>query len=232
MIKLHSLILVALLFGASVAWSQSRIQMAVNFATGFPQGEFSDNVQNTGFGLSTEFYYRIHRSFLVGGTLGFLRYGNESREEPFSPTIPDVLVRVDTSNNVLLTHFVVRYQPGSDRRAFRPYAEGLIGLHYLWTQTSIHGNGSDQITSTNFSDTTLSAGAGAGAFVRLLRGGWNGSSSAFTLDLDVGMRYLYGGRARYLTEGSIIRSDDSVTYLVNRSRTDLLTLDTGIVFGF
>lgn len=232
MMKLHSLIIVSWLFFATAAWSQPQFQMAVNFATGFPQGEFSDNVQNTGFGLSTEFYYQAHRSFLVGGTIGFLTYGSESREAQFSPTIPDVRVNVDTSNNVLLTHFVVRYQPGSVNRAFRPYAEGLIGLHYLWTQTSIRGSGSDQITSTNYSDSTLSAGAGAGAFLRLYHSGGNSPASVFTLDLDVGMRYLYGGRARYLTEGSIIRNDDTVTYLVNRSRTDLLTVGTGLVFGF
>ena len=232
MSKLHSMLLVMLLFCCSAAWAQPRFQIAVDFATGFPQGEFSDNVQSTGFGVSTEFYYRIQRSFLIGGTLGFLTLGNESRDVPFSSTIPDVLVRVDTSNNILLSHFVVRYQPGAYNRAFRPYVEGLIGLQYLWTQTSVNGNGSDQFTSTNYSDSAFSPGLGGGADVRLFRGGWNGSSPAFGMDLNLGVRYLFGGNASYLTEGSILRHDDTVTYFVSSSPTHLLTLGAGIVFSF
>jgi hypothetical protein len=103
----------------------------------------------------------------------------------------------------------------------------LVGLHYLWTQTSIDDD-DDDISSTNFDDTTGSFGAGGGVLVGLYRA----PMGAFDIDLDIGVRFLAGGEARYLTEGSIIRENGNVTYLVSESDTHLFTANFGVMFSF
>jgi hypothetical protein len=206
--------------------------MSVDFAMGFPQGEFADNVDGTGWGMNFDILYRLHGSpVLIGGDIGFLIYGKQSRDEPLSPTIPDLVVTVDTTNNILPTHFLVRYDPLPITRRFRPYAEGVFGLNYLWTQTSIRDS-DDDISSTNLSDTVLSGGVGGGVLVRLAQAGISDENPAFSIDLKLGARYLWGGNAEYLTEDSIHIDGDSVTYFVRRSSTNLFCADIGIAFSF
>jgi hypothetical protein len=54
----------------------------------------------------------------------------------------------------------------------------------------------------------------------------------FSMDLDIGIRYLRGGEAEYMKKGSIHREIDGVTYDVYRSRTDLVKAYIGINFSF
>ena len=49
--------------------------------------------------------------------------------------------------------------------------------------------------------------------------------------LDVGIRYLRGGRADYLTEGSVRREDGQVIRDFSRSRIDRFGVYIGVVFG-
>lgn len=227
--------IVALVFAlcASSGWAEPKIQMAVDFAMGFPQGEFGDNVDNTGLGMNFDILYRLSQGpLLIGGSVGFLTYGKHSRTEPFSTTVPDLLVTVDTTNNILPVYFLLRYQPATAHRAVRPYAEGLFGFQYLWTQTSI-ANSNDDLSSTNLSDTVWSAGAGGGLFVRLLQGGIvGGAAPAYSIDLKLGVRYLWGGTADYLTEDSIVFDNGSPVYFVRTSRTNLLAANIGVAFSF
>ncbi|MCI0445876.1 outer membrane beta-barrel protein, partial [bacterium] len=118
--------------------AQSRFQTTFSFSMGFPQGEFGDNVDNTGLGLNAGLNYRIgHSPVLIGVSFGFLQYGSVSRSALLSPDIPELIVDVQTSNNILATHFLARYEFLRYESRIRPYVEGLVGLHYLWTQTSI-----------------------------------------------------------------------------------------------
>jgi hypothetical protein len=208
--------------------AQPRFQTTFDFSMGFPQGEFRDNVDSTGFGLNAGFNYRIgHSPVLIGASFGFLQYGSTSREAPISPDIPELLVDVSTSNNILAAHFLVRYELGKYQSRIRPYAEGLVGFNYLWTQTSIDDS-DDEISSTNFDDSTGSFGAGGGVLIGLYRP----DIGFFRFDLELGARWLKGGNARYLTEGAIIHENGNVTYLVTESSTNLFITNFGVVFSF
>jgi Outer membrane protein beta-barrel domain len=208
--------------------AQPRFQTTFSFSMGFPQGEFGDNVDNTGLGLNAGFNYRIgHSPVLIGASFGFLQYGSVSRSTPLSPDIPELIVEVDTSNNILAAHFLTRYEFGKYESRIKPYVEGLVGLHYLWTQTSIDES-DEPISSTNFDDTTGSLGAGGG----LLIGLHHPAAGSFRFDLELGARWLSGGDASYLTEGSIIRENGNVTYLVTESSTNLFITNFGVVFSF
>lgn len=217
---------------AATAVAQPKFETGVVFSSGFPQGEFSQNVSHAGLGVTWDFFYRVSTSpFSVGMSMGFLTYGSQSRAEILSPTIPDVVVDVDTTNNILLTHFILRYQPPISNRTVRPYVEGLLGFNYLWTQTSL-GGGSDQITSTNFSDSATSYGAGAGMSLCLHQGGMPSYAPAYRVDLNLGVRYLLGGQAEYLNEGAIHTVNGDVYYYVNRSNTNLFVATLGVGFTF
>lgn len=92
-----SLCLLVTFFGAGNVTAQNFL-LSLNFLTGDPKGEFDDNVENLGFGFSGMFGYHPNASpVMIGGELAFMRYGSETRNEPFSTTIPDVRVDVETS---------------------------------------------------------------------------------------------------------------------------------------
>jgi hypothetical protein len=235
---LASLSLVILLFlGPASAFCQEKHQAGVHFMLGFPQGEFKQNVENAGLGANFYYAYHFPRSlFSVGVSFAFLIYGSETRVEPLSPTIPDITVDVTTKNSILLCHLFLRLQP--QKGTFRPYLDGLVGLNYLTTDTSIDNyndyDGYDNdISSNNYNDLAFSYGVGVGAMVNLLQvRRYESGRRIFSMDLDVGVRYIRGGEAEYLKEGSIHRQNGTVSYDVYRSRTDLLGAYIGLSFNF
>jgi hypothetical protein len=193
-----------------------------------PTGEFKNNVTNNGYGVGGQFLVSLGRSPLfLGVDAGFTTYGSEEHREPISTTIPELRVKVRTNNNIVLTHGLVRVQPRSG--VVRPYADGLIGFKYLFTDTRILNDSNDEeLASTkNLSDFAFSYGFGGGVQVRLGRVGRNGDIS-----LDGKARYLRGGRAEYLKKGSIRRENGSVFFDVLSSRTDVVTVQVGITFRF
>ena len=46
------------------------------------------------------------------------------------------------------------------------------------------------------------------------------------------IRYLFGSESEYLKEGSIRRENGAVIYDLITSRTDMLTFQLGVIFGF
>jgi hypothetical protein len=239
MIKIKSLSILSLLvfafLGSTFGFSQERFQVGGHFLLGFPQAEFRENVEKTGLGGNFYFAYRFPRNILSAGVaFGFLIYGHETRTEPLSSTIPDLIVDVRTTNSILLCHLFLRIQP--PQGSFRPYLDGLIGFNYLSTDTSIgdhDGWEDDNLSSNNYNDIALSYGLGGGAMVNLVKVRRAGRGPrVFSMDLDIGARYLKGGEAEYLKKGSIHREDGIVTYDVYRSKTDLLHAYLGLSFSF
>ncbi len=213
----------------SLGPGSTRFQVGVTGLIGFPVGEFGNNVDVSG-GVTGDVGYRIGETPMsLGVGVGFLWYGSERRRVPLSLTIPDVLVDVTTSNYILLTHSRVRVQPRDGR--LRPYVDGLVGFNYLFTQTRVD-TGRDEFQddtiarTTNLDDFAFSFGGGGGLMVDLA------SWPEGRLSLDLGMRYLRGSEADYLTEGSILRDDGLATLLVSRTRTDLVTILIGVAFEF
>src|SRR5262245_39784130 len=215
-----------LIGGATIVSAQER-QASVYFTTIVPRGEFSENVTNNGYGAGGQFLIRLGPSpFMAGGDLGIAVYGSESHREPISTTIPNLQVRVRTSNNIFFSHFVLRAQPRTG--LVRPYFDGLIGLKHLFTRTSISDlTGGETIASnTDLSDTALSYGFGGGLQIPLTRG------REAKILLDTGVRYLRGARAEYLRKGSIREENGVVVFDVLSSRTDVLAVQVGVTFRF
>jgi hypothetical protein len=227
-VRLAVIASLVLLFGHFTASQAQEIQLGLDFNTVIPRGSFAENITNNGYGVGGQFLVSLGNSpFLVGADAGFVVYGSEKRRQPLSPTIPEISLEVQTSNNIFLGHLLVRAQPRAG--SVRPYLDGLIGLKYLFTRTTIRDDSDDDelASTTNLSDSTFSYGFGGGLQIRLasFRNG-----NEITLDNKV--RYLRGSRADYLKEGSIRRENGGVFFDVLSSRTDVLTYQVGITFRF
>lgn len=230
-------LLTAIVFSVGSLYSQN-FQGGADFLIGLPQGVFKDNVSRAGYGVTGNIGFAPSGyAYMFGVEFGFMNYGTERRREPFSTTIPDVTVDVETTNNFALGNLVVRLQPNSG--SIRPYLEGTVGGNYLFTKTTIknQGNvGEEVASSTNLSDFAFSYGGGAGLLVVLARydseGARQTDSKISELLLDLRCRYLAGSEAEYLKEGSIRRVAGQVVYDINKSQTNLITIQVGIAVRF
>jgi len=224
-----------LLFNPAPALAQ-QMEAGADFLIGVPQKEFADNVDTTGYGVSGQFAYFLGESpIAVGAEVGYLNYGTVERLEPFSPDIPEIIVRVSTTNNILLTHGFIRVQPRSG--PVRPYFDGLIGFKYLFTRSSIRDDsfpGETLASTTNFDDLAFSYGIGGGMKITVWEGtsGRRGQAPA-ELSIHLGARYLWGAEARYMKKGSIRQAPNGdIIFDVFESETDMLTPQIGIRFNF
>ncbi len=215
-------------------YSDDIFNAGISFDVVTPKGEFKDNLDRNGYGGS--FMALVKPNPLVplkiGLELGFANYGMESRNEPFSYSIPDVTVNVRRSNNIFLGHLLLRAQ--RDMGKFSPYLDGLFGMTYLWTKTTIEGE-EDMVqiaSSKNIDDVALSYGFGGGMMFNV----WTGKPNiddVTNVYIDLKIRYLYGGEAEYLKKGAISVSDNgNVSYDISESRTDMMLYQIGIAVGF
>ncbi|MBN2029425.1 hypothetical protein JW824_04205 [bacterium] len=228
-------ILAIVLLSTLHVYGQASFQAGGNFTLGFPQNEFKNNIDNIGYGGTGFFAYRFPQSpLLVGASACFLVYGRETREEPFSLTIPDVFVDVTTTNSIIMGHLFLRLQP--PRGSILPYLDGLFGFNYLSTRTTIENqaNNEEVASSTNFDDITFSYGVGGGLMIRVFQPTQDDlkKNELQAVYVDLGIRYIKSGEAEYLKKGSILIENGKVTYDISKSATDLVTGHIGVVFTF
>jgi hypothetical protein len=235
-------LILCILFCDTSAHAQSpRVQGSARLAVGIPTGEFADNIDGVGFGGN--FYVGAvfpEAPFGVGLDLGFLVYGRDTRNVPFSTTVgPAVTVDVITTNSIVQPHLVLRLQPPSG--PVRPYLDGLVGFKYLFTETRVrdedrvdNDDDGDIASTTNFDDLAFSGGVGAGIYIRLVKGG----KKAFrSLSLDIGAQYLLGQEAEYLAEGALTDDNrngvlDEGELDIRRSATTLIQPQIGVALMF
>jgi hypothetical protein len=223
-----SAMFLALCIGGSTNIHAQGYQAGFYFTTLSPSGEFNENVTDNGWGFNFLFLKRVGPSpLLVGADYGFVVYGSENRLVPISTTIPPVQLKVDIGSSINFVHLLTRVQPR--KGGVRPYADGLIGLKHL-SSNSVIANYSGEVISgtgkTYVSDSSLSYGVGGGLQIPLAKSGEDG------LMLDGNVRYLRGGRARYLKKGSIREVDGVTIFDVLASRTDVIAFQIGITFRF
>jgi hypothetical protein len=234
MLRFVAAVILAFLSMGLQGFSDERFQASAEFTLGIPQAEFKQNIDRVGFGSSGFFAYKFKNSpFYVGASIGVLVYGSETRVEFLSPAIPEVEVDVTTRNYILMCHLVFRVQPPDGD--FRPYVEGLVGFHYLWTETGVYDQGSSNeriASSVNLSDWAWSAGAGCGVMLKVYEKRQDYERNPFAIFVDLGARFLKGGKAEYLYEGSIFREKGQLIHEFKMSNTDLITARLGLSFAF
>jgi hypothetical protein len=232
-------LLVCLFAVLPVSAANADHQVEANLMGAFPQGEFKSQI-NPGIGVSGGYTYGFTKNspidFRLGGDLGYIIYGSETREEPFSSTIPDVFVDVATTNNII--QFGVESKLGVTQGGFQPYFVGKAGFSYFFTETRITNQGrnyqEEEIASSkNFSDTTTYTALGAGFLIPV----WAENDQyrgRLTVSIDFRFLYWWGRTADYLKRGSIHRDEQtaSVAYDITRSRTDMTSAHLGVAVNF
>lgn len=224
---------------SSTAFSQE-FQAELDFGVGIPQGEFKDQADHVGGGLNIMAGYRFANSpVMLGLEFGFMNFGTDTRDEALSTTIPDLRVEVENSYN--LAHGDVLLRIIAPPATVRPYVDGLVGFNYFFTETVIRDRDDffddDKLSDTNYEDTSLSYGFGAGMQIRLWqkRGGDTDLTQEMqpsSVYLNLRSRYMFGNEAEYLQKGSIEVNDGRVTYDVTKSETNLLHIKIGVVVNF
>lgn len=214
-------------------------QFNIRGTVGVPRGGLRNNISGPGGGLHLYLGgWTGERPLLIGVDVGILNYGHTTDQVPFSSTVgPRVPVEVTTSNNVLETHLSLRLQPRDGR--LRPYVEGLAGFKYLFTRTRIGDDdfdddnlGDDIASSTNYDDFALSGGAGTGVDVRVFQPE-DPAKTVRAVSLHLGVQYLLGSEAEYLSEGELRDANDNGRLderelEVRRSRTTFLQPQFGV----
>jgi hypothetical protein len=224
--------------GTLICWAgsvtaQTNFSGGLHFNVGFPEGDLKDQLDRNAYGIGGQLFYSPQRSpIAIGLELGYLNYGRESRREPFSTTIPDVTVKVSTSNNIVQGFLVARV--GIPNGPIQPYGDAIIGFNYLFTETKI--SDVDEPTenvasSVNLDDGAFAYGFGGGLMVPVYTGRAN-NNRPFQISIDVGARYVLGDRAQYLKEGSIRRQNGKVRYDLIESKTNMVRLHVGVMGRF
>lgn len=180
-------------------------QGALTFNGDLPQDEsFQAIAGNRSFGIGGYVGYNVPNiPFYVGADLGLFLYGSEQTTVPFSRTVgPVVNLEVETANYVFRPALSLRYQSASG--GLRPYAEGLVGLNYVFTQTSLDDNrpGLDQTIATevNTGSTSLAVGLGVGTDIVFAAN----KTASKTLALTLGVQYLNSGNVDAAAPGRIV----------------------------
>ena len=234
-------VLIFLAIGHTKHAQSQEWQVGIDFDLAAPQGEFSDQLDKLGWGLNIMGGYRFADTpFMLGLEFGFMNFGRDVRDAPLSTTIPDLRVEVENSYNLVHGDLLLRLIPPPT--TVRPYIEGLVGFNYFYTETVIRDRGSfsgeERLRDTNFEDTALSYGFGAGVQFRLYQDRATERAPDEVMPSGVyvtlASRYMFGREAEYLQEGSIdvVTRPGEVLYDVSRSETDLLYFKLGLVITF
>jgi hypothetical protein len=187
-----------------------------------PRGQFAQDVGTHG-GLGASMTFGTGLGVRVSAAV--LVYGHERQSVPLAGTGGRVYVNLDTDNIIGTLGIGPQITLGSG--PVQLYGWGSLNFGYIATISSAEDDcGCDAFASTtNFDDATLAKEVGGGMLLRFGRG-----RSPVSLDLSV--RYVDHGYARYLTEGGIYeRFDGSLGMDVRQSQVEMVIYQLGLSFG-
>ena|SRR3990172_3409182 len=209
-----------------------RFQTGTHLILGLPQQDFKDNVENTGYGLGGIFLSGIRRMpLMIGVKIDYLILGS-TRHKAVSG---ENEITVKSTSNALLAHFITRVQ--RYRGSLRPYAEALIGLTSITKQLTSTRNISPTLSfglTGDETDLAFSYGLGAGAQIALRKPSRTEYFSGFSrrgMYLDLRINYLFGGNVEFLKKNSLQIGEGTVTFEETKTKTNLLAIYLGLVFG-
>jgi hypothetical protein len=192
-----------------------------------PQGQFANYIDQ-GWGAGVHYLVRLDQSGWLGlrADAGLVNYGHERQEVLLSPTIGGrVPVDLTTDNNILFLG--AGPQIGLPTGALRPYANGFVGVSYIFTESKVGStrSGESFAEHTNFDDASFAYGGSAGLYIPVSR-------RANPVSIDLGVTYRHNGTAEYLRHGDITDNPDgSITLHPVRSETNLINFHLGVSVG-
>jgi opacity protein-like surface antigen len=164
-----------------------------------PQGAFGRSV-GLGYGVNGAYLFRLDDAgvWSLRADAGVVTYGGESRRAAISESIGDrVQVDVETSNYIVPLTIGTQLEWPSG--PVRPYVNAGVGGQLLFTESRLRGTESYSsfASTTNHSAWTSAWVVGGGVAMPVYVG-------KASVQLDLGVQYVAGGRTQYLTSGSIV----------------------------
>lgn len=214
-------------FNQSVSDFVRRSSLSIAVSQTRPQGALGRNI-GLGYGVSGAYMLRLDRggALSIRADVAGIEYGNEWKHTPFSETVGGrVQVNVRTTNYII--PMSVGPQLAWPSGPIRPYVNAGVGAQLFVTESAVEGIGgfTEIASSTNQSDVTMMWVAGGGVYVPMVPG-------LQRVQLDVGVQYLGGGRARYLAPGSIVDLPAGQLRITSfESATRLVKLHVGARIG-
>ncbi len=233
--KIYILILILFLFPAHIIRAQTenlpRFHAGWDFSLVLPGGELEKNVPRAIPGWGLTFNYLVKNGyFMPGASFVYLKYG----EQDVELTTEDGVFKLQTENILLQWHLQLRYR--FSRGPIQPYMEALLGLHYIYTTTTLRDLDRNTIIGgkVNHQSQAFSYGAGFGLMIRLYnKTGENENSflNGIQVYLDARVRFVSGDEATYYDQGAQI-GEVPIDVKFYRSSTDLNTGHIGLVIAF
>ncbi len=222
------LLILALLSLAAPAGAIEQ-EAGIRFLVANPTGDFDREVDDLGFGLGAHWGVRPDPAFSVGFGAHVAIYGSETTAYDL-PLVEEF--ELETTNNLAGGFLFAQYRPF--RGPVQPYAEGRLGVQYLWTQSELQDADwwdDDGIArETNWDDWATFWSAGGGLLIQLSGGDADANRPGVLLDLKA--TYQRGSEAEYLAEGAIEIVDDQPVFSVSESATHLMAYEVGVVLTF
>ena len=202
--------------------ARAQHQVTAAFAITDPRGEFDANT-DTGYGFTGGYVYAFGRDRVFGlGLTGlFQSYGRSERRAPLSPTIPDLRVDVETTNNTALVQGLIQLKAPTG--TVQPYLQATGGFGWFFTTTGLEDpfTGQTILRDTNQSDGTWIWGGGGGVLFRVYEGQRRPDVDArgrilgqrrdpVRAYVDLGARAIRGDEVEYLTEGTLVTDEGEV----------------------
>jgi hypothetical protein len=235
--------------------------LSTNLSLSMPMNDYRASTGSIPFGLNVSWVYQpsVKTPLAIGLNLGFLSVGNKTIDRALTADITAngvlldqlyIPLRFEIQNSIFQAHLNGRFIAPTN--TVKPYIDGLAGLNYLWTSTSVYDRSEQRYFQTNDDglitkktqedDITYSVGAGGGLMIQLGR----------KTHLNIGAHYLFGGTAQYYDRSQIEEWDiqlnvsgvgqgsgqgtfepGDLTYgaVPKRSRTDMLMMQAGLTFN-
>jgi opacity protein-like surface antigen len=205
------------------------VNIGLRLNVGVPQGEFSDNTSNIGFGAGGNISYLPNPYFSVGLGGNFLTYGSQSHTIDLPLVEP---VDLETNNNI--AQFYLQLQLMGKMSRLRPYVEGRFGGAYVWTESKLEDKdwmNDDQVgRETNYDDFTVTYGFGGGFMLMIAENVQGDDEFEGDIYLDFKGMMMKTTETEYLTEeGVLIDNDLNVWFDPKESPMDMLQIEVGLV---
>jgi len=192
---------------------------------GSPRGELGRQI-GTGGGVYGHALYGAREGALAVRVDGsFFLYGSETLRVPFSSSRGLDRIEREVRTDNWIGDLVVGPQLTVPIGRVRPYVNAFAGVAYYSTTSELVEPFpiGPTLSSTNFDDAVFSYGGGAGILVPIGKG---------RTAVDAGVRWVHGGRARYLTKGDL--EDDGrggVSFTPRESEGDRLEFRLGVTIA-
>jgi|GEM_PF-2294255 len=194
--------------------------------------EFCDSSYRNGYGFNMEFFSNnlLPKSvnpnafdLRFGAGFDFQGAGNEKRSVILNT--PNSDPGEEKYSNTHLGFRGTMRMTFMGEQKFSPYIDGFVGVRGFYTHRSLSIDKENPEYETNTSEQVIGKwttryGASVGAMYKLTR----------IISIDTRITYSAGSNADWINLNSVIREDNTVSYRMSNSFTDLFMYNVGFVF--